>query len=274
MNLFNAARKNEQGYLFRKMKARDIEPILDIIEAHDEDDAAEAAYALSGDLSGYFVVEVDGAVAGCTGYSRIPEAPTSAWLSETYVHESLRKRGVGSFMMEELRFSLMKTKVERVFISTGDYEEDGVDIYADAKRFYERQGAQRELIIDDFYSRGEACYFYRLTLEESAFHNSTSEGDADVIFTGADVLPESETGFSLFWQEAVNIPENNQEQLNALVGECKGQGAHAIFASLPTPLSSRAAPRLEGAGLKRIGEITDYYGAGVHDTYWARYFGQ
>ena len=240
MNLFNAARKNEQGYSFRKMKPRDIEPVLDIIEAHDEDDAAEAAYALSGDLSGFFVADVDGAVAGCTGYSRIPEAPTSAWLSWTYVHESMRKRGVGSFMMEELRFALMKTKVERLFISTGDYEEDGVDIYADAKRFYERLGARRELIVDDYYSRGEACYIYRLTLEESAFYNPASEGDSDVIFTGADVLPESETGFSLFWEEAANTPENDQEQLDALVSECKGEGAHAVFASLPAHLSARA----------------------------------
>ena len=215
MNLFGAAKKNDQGYTFRKMKPRDVDAALDIIEDHDEDDAAEAAHTFSGDLSGYFVVEANGFVVGCTGYSRITDAPTSAWLAWTYVDDEMRGQGVASFMMEELRFVLMKTKVERLFISTGDWKEGDVDIYAEARRFYERLGAVRELVIEDYYSKGEATYIYRLPLETSAFMPPSVEPGGGISFRGLDVLPESDTGYVLLWDEMMEEGDRDAEDQGA-----------------------------------------------------------
>ena len=272
MSLFGGARKNEQGYKFRKMKPRDVDAALDIIEEHDEDDAEAAAYSMSGDLSGFYVVDVQGRVAGVTGYSRIMEAPTSAWLSWTYVHDDMRKQGVGAFMMEELRFALAKTKVERLFIETSDYKEDGVDIYAEARRFYERCGATRELVIEDFYQPGEARYIYRLPLEMSSFFTPEQTMNPQIVFTDIDVMSESETAFGLYWEEVDAPPENAADQLQGLIDEAKSEGAHAVFASLPTQLSLAASSQLQAAGFQNIGNVSDFYGAGSHDAYWALYF--
>lgn len=271
MNLFGAARKNEQGFTFRKMKPRDVEPALHIIEDHDEDDAEAAAYSMSGDLSGFYVVEAEGRVAGVTGYSRIMDAPTSAWLSWTYVHDDMRKRGIGSFMMEELRFALAKTKVERLFIETSDYTEDGVDIYAEARRFYERCGATRELVIEDFYQPGESRYIYRLALEMNSYFTPEESAQGSVVFTDIDVMQESDTAFGLYWEEIDNEPDDARERLQALIDEAKGEGAHAIFASLPSQLSLVAASQLQSAGFQNIGNVSDFYGPGAYDSYWALY---
>ncbi len=271
MGLFSAARKNEQGFAFRKMKPRDVEAALDIVEDHDEDDAAEAAHAMSGDLSGFYVVEAEGGVAGLTGYNRILDAPTSAWLSWTYVHEDMRGRGVGSFMVEELRLALMKTKVERLFIDTSDYVEDGVDIYAAARRFYERLGASREIVIPDYYQKGESRYIYRLALETNAFFTPEAQGEEHVDFVDIDIMPESETAWGLFWEETRAAPDGAEERLAGLIDAARGEGGHAVFASLPNRLSLAGSPVLQSAGFRNIGQVSDFYAAGVHDAYWALY---
>ncbi|MEL7239395.1 MAG: GNAT family N-acetyltransferase [Planctomycetota bacterium] len=226
---------------------------------------------MTGDLSGLFVTEVDGRVGGFTGYSRIMDAPTSAWLSWTYVREDMRRQGVGGFMMESLKATLAKTKVERLFITTSDYAEDGVDIYADARRFYERCGAVRELVVEDFYDRGEAKYIYRLPLKNDAAFFEQASLDTGVAFEGVEVLPETTTAFGLYWAET-DGPAEDDEALDYLVDEARGEGAHAVFASMPTALSSNACLQLEKSGFRRLGEVSDFYGAGSHDAYWARYF--
>ena len=269
LKLLNGAVKNDAGLKYRKMKPRDVASALQIVEDFDEDDAEEASYALSGDLSNFFVVEAQGAVAGFTGYSRIPDAPTSAWLSWTYVEENFRRQGVGAFMLEQLRFSLAKTKVERLFISTSDYEEDGVDIYAEARRFYQRHGAQQELVIPDFYALGEARFIYRLSLESAAFAPPSNDDGADVAFVGVDLIPETQSSFALLWREGA--PES-PDDLQAYVEEARTEGAHFVCASMPGPLAGAAAARLADAGLRKLGDVSDYYGAGVHDSYFGLSF--
>ena len=272
MGIFGAVRKNDLGYRFRKMKPADAPAALDIVGEHDEDDAAEAAFAMTGDLSGLFVAEVDGRVGGFTGYSRIMDAATSAWLSWTYVRSDLRRQGVGGFMMDMLKDELSKTKVERLFIATSDYEDDGVDIYADARRFYERHGAIRELVVDDFYDRGESKYIYRMPLHSEAAFLASEGAESDVAFEGVEILPETQTAFGLYWEETDGPLQDEDCALEHLVDEARGEGAHAVFASIPSAISGSAGLRLEKSGFRRLGEVSDFYGAGAHDAYWARYF--
>ncbi len=271
--LFSGAKKRSpEGYLYRPLKRADIDAAVAIVAAHDEDDAAEAAYALTGDLSGFFVVDVDRDVAGFTGYERICDAPTSAWLSWTYVRADMRKRGVGAFMMEQLRFSLASTKVERLFIDTSDYKEDGVDIYADARRFYERLGARCDIVIPHFYAPDEQRFVYRLPLEGAAFVDAPSPAQSAVRFVDIDRVSESETGFCLLWEECAPGEEGAADALVALADAARNAGAHAVFASLPSPYSAAAAPMLEQAQFAMVGAVNDYYSAGVNDVYWTRTF--
>lgn len=268
--IFSSDRKRSpEGFVYRPLRKADVDEAIAIVDAHDDDDAEEAAYALSGDLSGFYGVEADGVLAGFTGYERILDAPTSAWLSWTYVRADMRKRGIGAFMLEQLRFSLAKTKVERLYIDTSDYKEDGVDIYADARRFYERMGARCDLVVPDYFEPGEARYVYRLPLEGSSYFEAPPNAPGAVRFVDIDTVSESETGFCLLWEECVEPDENPQERVAALVNEARNHGGHAVFASLPAPLSAVAAPTLESAGFRMLGAVNDFYAPGVNDVYWS-----
>jgi len=274
MGLFTrSAKRHPDGFCFRPMQPRDAGAALEIVCAHDEDDGAEAEATLSGDLSAFYVVEVEGVVAGFTGYQRIFDAPGSAWLSWTYVHEDFRRRGIGGFMLEELKALLEKRGVERLFIATSNYTEDGVDLYADARRFYERQGARCDLVIDDFFSPGEAKYIYRLPLTEGAvFADSPEPGH--VAFVDGDMLEESDTAWGFYWTETETDAQGNSAEdtgLDTLIADARSNGAQAIFVSLPSNLSQSAAIKLQAAGFQNIGAVTDFYGPGVNDIYWALY---
>lgn len=276
MGFFNISQKNDQGFRFRPLTPKFAEAALEIVYDHDEDDGDAAHHALSGDLSAFHMVEIDGALAGFTGYSRIMEAPTSAWLSWTYVHEAFRRKGVGGYMLAELSRLLAKKKVDRLFIATSDYTEDGVDIYADARRFYERVGARCDLRIPDFYQRGEAKYIYRLALGEQGFGYPSEAGNAAVCFSEIEQIDETQTAWALLWEECDISPGSQGQQedramIDDLVAQARADGAHAIFSSLPASLSSAASGTLQQAGFRTLGSVTDYYGPGLNDVYWGLY---
>lgn len=276
MGFFNLNQKNDQGFRFRPLTAKYAQAALEIVYDHDEDDGDAAQAALSGDLSAFHMVEVDGALAGFTGYSRIMEAPTSAWLSWTYVHEEFRRKGVGGYMLAELSRLLARKKVDRLFISTSDYTEDGVDIYADARRFYERVGARCDLKIPDFYEPGEAKYIYRLALGEQGFGYPSQEGNVNVCFSEIEQIDETDTAWALLWEEypasaSADIEQDDRAMIDDLIAQACADGAHAIFASLPSNLSSAASGTLQQAGFRNLGSVTDYYGPGLNDIYWGYY---
>ncbi len=277
MGLFRKNRQSEQGFIFHPMEKHHVPPALDIIFNHDEDDSAEAEMSFAEDLSRFYVVEIDGQLAGVTGYSRIIEAPTSAWLSWTYVDTHFQRQGVGSYLVAELSTLLKKRGVERLFIATSDYKEDGIDIYAGARRFYERLGARCDLKIPNFYQMDESKYIYRLIIgEQTSKYFDRATTDKSVHFVDTDILEETQTAYRLLWEERKKHSSQLEDQQNnddiaSIMKHGIENGAHAFFASLPAPLSREAAITLQRAGFRQLGNVIDYYGPGHDDVYWSYY---
>ena len=239
--------RNKSGSKLRPMNMRDLGPVLDIIEAHDEDDADEAEESIKRrQASGMYVLEEGGQIIGVTGAQPDLDAQGIAWLSWTYLHPEVKSQGVGRMMVDEMLAILRANNVRKVFIATSDYKEDGEDVYADARRFYESLGAELELLQRDYHQSGEARYVYGLTVHRSGGPASDAKandpgtssavppppppgraslGDAAqalsgrtpaaprVAFTGHQRAPESDGGRVLQWRDRVDeIPSGPADE--------------------------------------------------------------
>ena len=267
-------RRSESGLEFRPMGPGDVDEVLDIIHAFDEDDAAEAQASFERDMSCKYIVEAGGAIIGMSGYTVAEGASGVAWLSWTYVREDSRRRGAAFYMMMELRRVLEKKGFRKVFIATSDYkdEDTGEDIYAPARRFYERKlNARRELMIRDYYDVGESKYIYSLPVIDVPMEGAPADRSFHAEFSDIGLADESETGFVLLWDETQDASPQ-KANLAKLIDRAKAKNAHAIFASLPPALSDNARTDLSVAGFSQIGKLHDYYAAGADDVYWALWF--
>lgn len=259
-------RQTEAG-LFRPMRAQDRDAAFEIAAAFDEDDGEALAETLAETIGGFWVLEREGRVIGFTGFDGIQDSVGSAWLSWTYVAEDVRGTGAGHAMMEGLKPELARTGVERLFVSTSDYREDGEDVYGPARRFYEREGAREVLRVPDYYAPGEARIVYLMGSGMPGQAAPPPLPDGEVSFVGFDAVAESETSKVLMWE--VVEREEGEDLLDRMLMDARAEGAARMFASLPEVQSQRAASRLRRAGFERIGALPDFYGAGRHEEHWA-----
>ncbi len=253
--------------VLRAMTMEDLPVVLDIIEEHDEDDAEEAEASLTArQCEGVAVAEVDGEVVGLTGAVADETVPDIRWLSWTYVRKDARGKGVGQFMMDALLDHLGNEGVRKLFISTSDYKEDGEDVYAPARAFYEQLGAREELRIPHYHDTDESKIIYGL--ENPSFKGGAPlEAESDGLrFTGFEEAPESEDGYGLTWTEDGAGISGLEEQIAA----AQKEDARALFVELPDDLSRLATDSLTRAGFREVGALTDYYGVGVRQVHWAR----
>ncbi len=259
----------EQGRFVRPMQARDIPAVLAIIEEHDEDDADEAQESFAQSINHVFVAVDDGVVVGVTGAAFDNEAEQACWLSWTYVKEGHRRQGIGRYLVDGLLHELSAGGVKKVFISTGDYIEDGEDIYAAAKGFYQALGARLELQIDDYYEPGEAGYFFGLELEDL---NTVPDAPPAGYLTFDSIAPvgDAERAAHLTWRE-FNEADASQDpagRLASLIAEAKREGARYLIAAFPSDLREGAEQGLAAAGFNKAGELRHYYRPGLHQVYW------
>ena len=257
--------------LFRPLKATDRQATFEIASAFDEDDGEALAETLEAGIGGFWVLEREGRVIGFTGFDAIPDSVGSAWLSWTYVAEDVRGRGAGHAMMDALKPELAAAGVERLFISTSDYHEDGEDVYAPARRFYEREGAREVLRVPDYYAPGETRILYLLGSGVPGQPAPPPLPDGEVSFVGFDAVDESETSRVLMWE--VVAREEGEDVLDLMLADARAEGAARMFASLPEIQSQRAASRLRRAGFERVGALPDFYGAGRHEEHWGKALG-
>lgn len=252
---------------FRPMKAADRDAAYQITLGFDEDDAEALAETLSETVGGFFVIERGGEVLGFTGYDPIPDSAGSAWLSWTYVADDLRGQGIGRALMDGLRAELSGGRTQRLFVSTSNYTEDGEDVYAPARRFYQAQGAQLALRVADYYAPGEDRFVYRLDLAPAGFAAEAPCPPGTLAFVGFDAVEESEGARCLLWD--VVAEDTDPNVLPRIVDGARAEGAHVLFASLPSEQSRLGAAHLDAAGFEPIGRIADFYGTGQHEEHWA-----
>ncbi len=250
----------------------DVEPVLAIIQDHDEDDADEARETFARGVSGHLVAVDDNEVVGVTGAAFDDEAESACWLSWTYVKDTHRGKGVGRDLVYTLLQEMRCDGVTRLFMSTGDYRENGVDVYAPAKRFYESLGARLEMRIEDYFEPGEAGFFYGLSLTDISVRDAPAAGY--LVFDGLGVVDEADRAASLTWREftAADRDADPAAVLAQLTDEAAGEGARFLIAAFPSDLRQGAEQGLEAAGFHHAGQLSHYYGPGVHQVYWLRRF--
>ena len=241
--------------------------VCEIIEQTDEDDAEEAAESLRDRFcEGMFVVEDNGQIVGVTGSFAPDDSDGIAWLSWTYVDESVRGSGIGNFMVNELLTKLHQEQVRKLFIATSDYQEDGEDVYADARKFYESMGASQELVIPNYHAENEAKIVYALSNPEVK-HPPVEDDQPPrgVTFDRTGPAPESDGGIALFWADG----DAGVHGLDRLVTRTRHDGARCMFAVLPHDYSELAAAELTAHGFVEHGRLTDYYATDLHQVWWS-----
>ncbi|MEL6317802.1 MAG: GNAT family N-acetyltransferase, partial [Pseudomonadota bacterium] len=196
-----------RGPVLEPMQADDVRQVLSLIEEHDEDDAEEAEERFRDSLDGMFVLKEGPRVVGVTGAWRDPGVADVFWLSWTYLAEDKKGHGLGQAMIDQLGEMLMGEGCRKVFISTSDYvDEDGDDVYAEARAFYEgAMGASLEIRIDNYFDVGEAQLIYSAHFgapdgAEEADEDADAEPMGPVIFDGLAQAPETDDGLALTWR--------------------------------------------------------------------------
>lgn len=261
--------------VLRAMTPADLDTVYKIIYAFDEDDADEARSDFQRGEGRYFVFATRDEIVGCAGFSLDEETLGAAWLSWTYVAEAHQRNGHGTAMMIALRGFLEAAQARRLFIDTSDYKEDGVDIYAPARSFYEDHlQARLEIVIEDFYQPGEAKYIYSLPVLEDDIAPPGDYSDYDAAHLHLefrDIAPaaESETGYVVAWAESDEPASDPVADLSRWVERARAKGGHLLSINLPSGLAKAHTHVLSGAGFTYLGQVQDYYAPGVHDDYWA-----
>ncbi len=278
-NIFGGKKEQSQenepqnnGRMVRPMETGDIEAVLAIIESHDDEDAQEASEEFAESVEGMYVAVDNGRIVGVTGSFTDGEADDIHWLSWTYVAEDQRRQGIGRYLVGGMFDQLQNMGARKVFITTGDYVEDGVDIYAGARAFYENLGASLELKMSHYFSQDEARYIFGLNITGQPEAVPVSiEQNGHLIFDGLHAAPESEDGLFLTWTEydpETDTDANPKEKLEALLQEARDNKMRFLVAAIPADLSEGAAKGLEAMGFSLIGELQNLYDANISQQHW------
>jgi len=261
----------------RAMYMSDLQPVLEIISNHDEDDgeAAEAEFDGEG-IDGQYVL-IDGElVLGICGYRSIEACDGAYWLSWTYLDEDYRGQGLGKKMLNDVLTRLRDQNARKIFVKVSDYQEDGVNIYASALAMYKSLGFEIEVVSKDFYDESESQTILGLYLDP------TMESDDDMVvedekpiirFNGLFEIVETEGAFSFAWtvEKAKGLFDKrgfSTEDLEIGLKAVVEQGGRKVFLTFPSNLVLIHEP-LQGAGFKYVGQLKDYYEAGLHELHFS-----
>ena len=171
--------------LLRPMKPADIDAVVDVIDSHDDDDAAEArvSYTAPNGTDDQFVLEQNGAIIGVTGFATPPGCDHTHWLSWTYIHEDEVNQGLGRKIITEVIDHLREAGARKLFIKVSDYSEKNdvgreICVYAAAIHLYQLLGFKTELVLKDYYDEDETMTILgmRVASSESDDDSNQSHG--------------------------------------------------------------------------------------------------
>lgn len=257
-------------YQFREMRRGDTPEIVEIVTLFDEDDADDLHSHLNQNgLTGFYVAVVDGRLAGVIGASVASDSSTTAWLDWLYVHPQIQRKGVASFLYSGINDSMQESPLKRLFVPVSDFKEDGEDVYAPARAFFEKIGGAHEAYLPNFYDKGEGKHIYRLDLKED--NDPTKRLEA----TGAEIISveeidESDGAFVLAWNETDDVKALDSLKIRELLQDARNDGAHTVFCALPVTISDAVAGDLIDSGFTKLGALKNYYGTSMDEVYWSK----
>jgi ribosomal protein S18 acetylase RimI-like enzyme len=260
----------------RPMNEADIDPVVEVIDSHDDDDAEDARrdFELNG-TEYHWVAELDHSVVGVSGYRPVPETTGSGYISWTYVHEDHRGRGIGKKLFSNAVDHAVDAGAQKLFIKVSNYvDEDGDQIYLSATKMYESFGFECELISKDFYDDGEDQLIF-----SKSFMSSTEE-DVEKItekptirFIDIFEIAETNGAYSFSWEVTkkplLGTRSFSVEDLRIGLKAVAEQGGRIVFLTFLSNLPLIHSPLVE-AGFKFVGELKDYYEPGIHELHFVQ----
>jgi GNAT superfamily N-acetyltransferase len=150
----------------REMTERDLEAVLDVIEAHDDDDAeaAEEYFEIFFDEfyeedepeigDRHFVSATDeGEILGVGGAMEDEEEGDRIWwLGWFYVAPKAQRQGVGQALLDRSLEWARDQKGRKIYVDVS-----ALPAYENARSFYAKNGFAEEGRLRDYYAPGEDC---------------------------------------------------------------------------------------------------------------------
>ena len=256
---------SKDGPQLRPMERGDMGGVLRIISQHDEDDFEEAREELREGFEGMFVLADGGKVVGVTGGNVDPHTDDIVWLSWTYVDIERQGEGLGTKMFKSMTDMMRGDGVRKLFINTSDYMDEGEDMYAAARAFYEKMGATLEIKLPDYHAAGESRFTYGLNLARPPSRSDHPGGGA-VRFIDIEELDESEAGWGLVWEEAEGAPDPSRvdPSLQHWIAEARNRRARILFAAVPSDLCANLNQAFGETGFAHHGRLLDYFAPNIH----------
>ena len=251
----------------RPMQPSDHDAVIAIINQTDDDDADDADEVLrERGYLGMYTLWHRGRLIGVTGYSHSEAATDVVWLSWTYLDQSAKGQALGRYMVDELLRILNQQKARKIFIATSDYTEDGHDVYADARKFYEKLGATLELTVPAFYSPTESKLIYGLENPGMAREESLADlGNRGVRLVDVSLDDDSDDIGAVAWEEQ----ESGVDGIDEILGLANSRQFRQVVIALPADISDMATEALEAKGFKRVGILEDFYALNLGQVWWA-----
>jgi len=258
------------------MELGDLRHVLRIINAHDDDDgeAAEGDYDARG-FDHQFVLDIDGKVAGVTGYRPIEACDRSFWLSWTYLDAVHQRQGFGRKLVSHVIDELREKGGRKLFVKVSDYKDaDGNRIYASALALYEALGFKMEVTNHDFYDEDESQLILGLALDTESDEQEVivQEESPCIKFNALFEITETEGSYSFGWTVAAKKPLFGKkfftvEDLQIGIQSAQEAGGRAVFITFPSNIPQIHEP-LQKAGFEHIGKLSDYYEQGVDELHF------
>ncbi|MCK5726287.1 MAG: GNAT family N-acetyltransferase [Thiotrichaceae bacterium] len=252
----------------REMKETDINAVVALIEAHDEDDAeqAEKEYREMGGHFDQYVLESEGNIIGITGYITPPSCERTHWLSWTYIHPDHTNQGHGRTMLTELIDHIKAQEGRKLFIKVSDYvDEEGKAVYAIALHLYRSLGFRVEITHKDFYDEGESQHILGLRLkpEQPKF---TKPEEWPVQFNSVYEIAETDDSYSFGWIDDADELFDEDDVHKGIDSVADDEG-RMIFLTFPSDYLNIKEP-LVAAGFRLSGTLLDYFDDGVHELHF------
>ena len=250
----------------RPMQPSDHDAVIAIINQTDDDDAEDADEVLrERGYLGMYTLWHRGRLIGVTGYSHSEAGTDVVWLSWTYLDQSSKGQALGRYMVDELLRILNQQQARKIFIATSDYTEDGQDVYADARKFYEKLGAKLELTVPAFYSPTESKLVYGLDNPGMAREESLEDlGNRGVRFVDVSLDDDSDDIGAVAWEEQ----ESGVDGIDEILGLANSRQFRQLVVALPADISDIATASLEAKGFKRVGILEDFYALNLGQVWW------
>ena len=239
----------------KPLQPNEVPRALDIIEQHDEDDREWAERSYDEGLAGQFGYHHEGELVGVSGYRAERDI---AWISWTYLDKSAQSRGFGKKMLEEVILMLRKLDFRRVFVSTSDYQEDGIPVYAAAIKLYKSLGFQQEVFHPDYYEEGEGNLIFGYTLKANSSFPKPKLAKGMRLLT-AHQIDETEDAFVLEWEPSKKNGIFSSRDLFTLYLKTLEGGARNIYISLPSSWESQFGQHVKDCHLLLEGRLKDYH---------------